>query len=47
VVVWDARNLIDRAVVARLHLVGILHHLVDEIAQVQNEAELRRRTIST
>ena len=38
--VRDARNLIDRAVVACLHLVGILDHLVDEIAQVQNEIEL-------
>ena len=34
------RNLIDRAVVACLHLVGILDHLVDEIAEVQNEIEL-------
>src|SRR6185369_7224874 len=35
--VRDARDLIDRAVVACLHLVGILDHLVDEIAEVQNE----------
>ncbi len=38
--VRDARDLVDRAVVARLRLVGILDHLVDEITQVQNEAEL-------
>jgi hypothetical protein len=38
--VRDARNFIDRSIVASLHLVGILDHLVDEIAQVQNEAEL-------
>src|SRR6185369_9709648 len=36
----DARNLIDRAIVASLHLFGILDHLVDEIAEVQNEIEL-------
>ena len=40
VAVRDARDLVDRAVVARLHLVGILDHLVDEVAQVQNEVEL-------
>ena len=38
--VRQARHLVDRAVVACLHLVGILDHLVDEVAQVQNEAEL-------
>ena len=38
--IGNARDLIDRAVVACLHLVGILDHLVDEIAQVQNEVEL-------
>ncbi len=37
-----ARHLIDGAVVARLHFVGILDHLVDEIAEVQNEIELLR-----
>ncbi len=40
VAVRDARDLIDRAVVAGLHLFGILDHLVDEIAEVQNEIEL-------
>ena len=40
VAVRDARDLIDRAVVACLHFVGILDHLVDEIAEVQNEIEL-------
>src|SRR6185312_16299481 len=40
VAVWDACNLIDRAIVACLYLVGILNHLVDEISQVQNEIEL-------
>ena len=38
--VCDARYLIDRAVVARFHLVRILDHLVDEITEVQNEIEL-------
>ena len=40
VAVRDARHLINRAVVARLHLVGILDHLVDEISEVQDEIEL-------
>src|SRR6185312_7341052 len=40
VAIRDARDLVDRAVVACLHLVGIFDHLVDEIAEVQNETEL-------
>ncbi len=40
VAVRYARNLKDRAVVARLHLFGILDDLVDEITEVQDEIEL-------
>src|SRR4029077_10587054 len=40
VAVREARHLINRAVVARLNLVGILDHLVDKIAEVQDEIEL-------
>src|SRR3954454_2713404 len=40
VAIREARNLIDRAVVAGLHLVGILDDLVDEIAKMENEVEL-------
>src|SRR6185312_11156781 len=40
VAIRDARDLVERAVVACLHLVGIFDHLVDEIAEVQNETEL-------
>ena len=38
--VGDARDLVDRAVVASLHLVRILNDLVDEVAEVQHEIEL-------
>ena len=38
--IGDARDLIDRTVVSRLHFVGILDDLVDEIAEVQDETEL-------
>ena len=38
--VWNARDLVNRAVVTRFHFVGIFDDLVDEIAEVQNETEL-------
>ena len=38
--VGDARDLVDRAVVARLLLLGILNDLVDEVAEVEHETEL-------
>ena len=38
--VGNAADVVDRAVVSRLHLVGILDDLVDEITEVENEAEL-------
>src|SRR6185503_18442392 len=38
--IGNASDVVDGAVVACLHLVGILDHLVDEIAEVQNEIEL-------
>ncbi|MFT3916342.1 MAG: hypothetical protein QM704_20375 [Anaeromyxobacteraceae bacterium] len=39
VAVRDARDLVDRAVEAGLRLVRILDHLVDEVAEVQDEVE--------
>ena len=38
--IGNPADLVDRAVVARLHLVGIFDDLVDEIAEVENETEL-------
>src|SRR6185369_3908089 len=38
--VGNAADVVDGAVVPGLHLVGIFDHLVDEIAQLQNEIEL-------
>ena len=38
--IGNPADFVDRAVVARLHLIGILDHLVDEIAEVKNETEL-------
>ena len=45
--VGNARDLVDRAVVAGLHLVRIFDDLVDEVAEVQHETELslRRRAL--
>ena len=45
--VGDARDLVDGAVVAGLHLVRVLDHFVDEVAEVQDETELivRRRAL--
>ncbi len=37
--IGNASDVVDRAVVSGLDLVGILDHLVDEIAEVQNETE--------
>src|SRR6185503_7135246 len=36
----NASDVVDGAVVAGLHLVGILNDLVDEVAKVENETEL-------
>ena len=36
----DAGDLVDRAVVAGLHLLGILDDLVDEVAEMEHETEL-------
>src|SRR4051812_40809201 len=38
--VWNARDLVNRAVVTRFHFVGIFDDLINEIAEVQNETEL-------
>jgi len=38
--VGDARDLVNLAVVSRLHLVRIFSDLVDEVAEVQHEIEL-------
>ena len=45
--IGDARDLVDRAVVAGLHFLGILDDLVDEVAEVEHETELvlRRRAL--
>ena len=45
--VGDPRDLVDRPVVPRLHLVGIFDDLVDEVALVQDKTELvcRRRPL--
>src|SRR5262249_44625734 len=36
--VGDARDLVDGAVVAGLHLVRVLDHFVDEVAEMQDES---------
>ncbi len=38
--VWNSRDLVNRAVVAGLHLVGIFDDFVDEVAEVEHEIEL-------
>ena len=38
--VRDAGDLVDRPVVAGLQVLGVLHDLVDEVAEVEHEAEL-------
>src|SRR6188472_36724 len=38
--IGNPSDVVDRAVVARRHFVGILDDLVDEITEVKNEAEL-------
>jgi hypothetical protein len=45
--IWHPTDVIDGTVVAVRNLVWVLHHFVDEIAQVQHEAEpsLGRRTL--
>src|SRR6185369_11448559 len=42
--VGNASDVVDGAVVPGLHLVGILDHLVNEVAEMKNEAELVGRT---
>src|SRR4029079_13797323 len=37
--IGNPADFVDRAVVPRLHLVGILDDLIDEITKVQNETE--------
>src|SRR6476660_377399 len=38
--IGNPANVIDRAVVSRLHFVGIFDDLIDEITEVENEPEL-------
>src|SRR6185369_14612577 len=42
--VGNAADVIDGAVVPGLHLVGIFDHLVNEVAEMKDEAELVGRT---
>src|SRR5947199_88462 len=38
--IGNPADLVDRAVVPRRHLVGVFDHLINEIAEVENETEL-------
>src|SRR3982750_930237 len=40
--IGDPADIVDRAVVPRLQLVGIFDDLIDEITEVENETELIR-----
>src|SRR3954470_21316717 len=40
--IGDPRDLVNRAVVTRLHFVGIFDNLVDEVTEVQDKTELIR-----
>src|ERR1051325_7233798 len=41
--VGNASNVVDGAVIPRLHLVGIFAHLVNEVAEVKHKIELVAR----
>src|ERR1051325_2283766 len=41
--VGNASNVVDGAVIPRLHLVGIFDHLVNEVAEVKHKIELVAR----